>query len=292
MIAIIGILLAILLPAVQSARETGRRAQCQNNLKQIGLAIQQCEGANGVYPPLCVAQDGWGVGYVSPIRITGPYQGAIGFTMFTFLLPYIEQGNLYVQSNRDVNTLVGGNTVYAHSIPTYVCPDERTATSNGMSVTNLAICNTWAYGSYGGNFLVFGNPAGQSTEGRNNSADIRDGLSNTLFLAEHYGVCGNVGQVNGAYCYPWCDSDSYFRPTFCMNGPTSPNEPYQKCLPPQVSPDWLWQCDPWRASSPHTEGINVGVGDGSVRFVSASINVDLWANLCDPRDGNPVGSEW
>ena len=123
-------------------------------------------------------------------------------------------------------------------------------------------------------------------------ADIRDGVSNTLFLAEHYGTCGNVGQVNGSYCYPWCDSDSYFRPTFCMNGPLPPTSPYPPCLPFQVGPDPLFECDPWRAQGQHPQGMNVGVGDASVRFLSASIDQTLWANLCDPRDGNPVGTDW
>ena len=277
---------------MQAARESSRQTQCANKVKQIALAVTSAEGAQGYYPPMAVNADGWGAGMGTAISVSGPYQGAVGFTLFTFLLPYIEQEPLYRQSNGNVNTVIGGKTVYEYPISTYVCPDEPVATPNGLSVSQLANCSTWAYGNYGGNFLVFGCPSKKSIEGQTSSAHIRDGLSNTIFLTEHYGVCGNTGQVNAAYCYPWCDSNSYFRPTFCMNGPTPPSQPYQKCLPFQVSPDWVSQCDPWRASSPHPTTIRVGLGDGSVRAVNGSINPDLWANLCDPRDGAAVTGDW
>ena len=77
-----------------------------------------------------------------------------------------------------------------------------------------------------------------------------------------------------------------------MNGSSPPATPYQKCLLFQTVPDWLNSCDWTRAQSPHSGGMNVGVGDGSVRFLSGSIDADLWANLCDPRDGQTVGANW
>ncbi len=78
-----------------------------------------------------------------------------------------------------------------------------------------------------------------------------------------------------------------------MNKPlTTRTDPYEACKPFQVSPDPLWECDVYRAESPHSGGMNVGVGDGSVRFVGESIDQTIWANLCDPRDGNAVGSDW
>ena len=67
---------------------------------------------------------------------------------------------------------------------------------------------------------------------------------------------------------------------------------YELCLPFQVTPDWLLTCDMFRAQSPHSGGMNVGVGDGSVRFLNGMIDQTLWTNLCDPRDGNAVGSDW
>ena len=76
-----------------------------------------------------------------------------------------------------------------------------------------------------------------------------------------------------------------------MNGPLPPATPYEPCLPFQVAPDWIRQCDPGRAQSPHLQGMNVGLGDGSVRFLRASINHAVWENLCDPRDGNPIPAD-
>jgi prepilin-type N-terminal cleavage/methylation domain-containing protein len=290
-ITIIGILIALLLPAVQAAREAARQAHCANNIKQIDLAILNCEQANGVFPPLCANTFPQ---MFSPILVPGPYRGAIGFTMFTFILPYVEQRPLYDASKLNVNTLIGSKPIYSFSIAAYLCPDEPSRTPGGLGATRTYSCDVWASGNYAGNFLVFGNPAQKTTEGATTAAEIRDGLSNTIFLAEHYGTCGNSGQVDSptTLCRPWCDATMSFRPTFCMNGPNPPNQPYAKCLPFQASPDWVSQCDPFRAQSGHPQGMNVGLGDGSVRFMLASIKQDLWANLCDPRDGNALGAEW
>ncbi len=98
-ITIIGILCSLLLPAVQAVREAGRRMQCANNLKQIGVATLHCESVNGVLPPLGVNGNSMdGSESRKPISIPGPYQGALGFTVFCFLLPYLEQESLYQQS--------------------------------------------------------------------------------------------------------------------------------------------------------------------------------------------------
>jgi prepilin-type processing-associated H-X9-DG protein len=77
-----------------------------------------------------------------------------------------------------------------------------------------------------------------------------------------------------------------------MNGWTPPTAGYLPCLPFQVTPDWLSECDPNKAQSPHSGGIHVAMGDGSAHFLSASIQLTTWQNLCDPREGNPVGNEW
>ncbi len=301
-ITIIGILIALLLPAVQAARAAARRMQCANNVKQITLATLNCEHSYGSFPPLGVRYPA-GVYYNrGKISIPGPYYGAIGFTIFNWLLQYIEKGELYENSKNaqgvpDVNTHVGtvwgDRAVWGVSIPTYLCPDEPTPTSDGLNAINASGARGWAYGNYAANFLVFGSPTGMHAEGSTRMSDLVDGASNTLFYAERYGaLCASTG-VNDANARAnlWSDANHLgFLPTFCMNGNDPPTTPYMPCYAFQVAPDPLNSCDTSRAESPHASGMNVGVGDGSVQFFSGGIDLTVWQRLCDPRDGMSIPS--
>ncbi|MBU4270821.1 MAG: DUF1559 domain-containing protein [Planctomycetes bacterium] len=297
-ITIIGILIALLLPAVQAAREAARHMQCANNLKQVGLGTLTCENVFGVLPPLCPNFDDpvSGNWKYSPIRVAGPYKGAVWFTVFCFLLPYVEQANLYEISNRNVTTQIGDKFVYSQVIQTFRCPSEPSpSASTGMgATTNGGASAFWAASNYGANFLVFGNPTAKSTEGRTRIADVRDGVSNTIFFAERYATCGTSGDPNISTTYAnlWADANVTWRPAFCMNGFVPPDTPYEPCTKFQVTPDWVSGCDSTRAQSAHAGGIQVCMGDGSVQFVVVGVADSLWANLCDPRDGNILGKEW
>jgi prepilin-type N-terminal cleavage/methylation domain-containing protein len=290
-IAILGVLMAILLPAVQAAREAGRRVQCANNLKQITLGVHGLAEAYGSLPPLCVNADSppnlWSG---CPIQIAGPYHGAVGFTVFDWLLPYVGEDALYRQSSMNVNTMIDGKLLFEYSLAIYHCPDDPSKTQAGTTDTTNGGANVWAYGNYCGNFLVFGAPLQSSTEGTTTFAflDAHDGSSNTIFFAERYGTCGSSGNADAGTTHGnlWSDSNVCWRPAFGMNGFIPPALPYSPCLPFQVAPDWINACNCFTAQSPHTTGMNAGMGDGSVRFLGMGMDAVIWANLCDPRDGS------
>ena len=184
------------------------------------------------------------------------------------------------------------STSISYSIPTYRCPDERLQTSDGGAAATYCGANECGYGNYVADYLVFGSPTTNSLEGSATFASIRDGASNTLFLAEHYGTCASGGNLTDSFALAslWSDANMPWTPRFCYNWDSTARA--YKCSLFQVAPDPLSECDNTRAQTLHTGGMNVGVGDGSVRCISATIDLKLWQNLCDPRDGAVVGSDW
>jgi len=299
-IAIIAILIGLLLPAVQKVREAAARMTCSNNIRQLGLAVHNAHDQRGVMPPLVAPSSG------SPYPTPTPgYGQAVGFTLFDWLLPYVEQDPLYKIARSNVNTAVpgsgGAGTVYATVVKLYLCPSDPSSPGNLGATTN-GRADLWAIGNYAANYLVFGNPSAGSTQQREQGGTTRlaasfpDGTSNVILFAERYGTCGTSGVANSGSTFGnlWSDSNSVWRPVFCVNNPgKSPAAAgYPACFLFQVQPHFLTTCDSIRAQSAHTGGMNVCLGDASARFLSGGVSVTTWVAACDPRDGVPLGNDW
>jgi prepilin-type N-terminal cleavage/methylation domain-containing protein len=287
-IAIIAILIGLLLPAVQKVREAAARMQCSNNIKQLGLATHNINDTLNGLPPVCAPSGSIATTMAGPAYNGGPY------TYFIWLLPYIEQNNIYALLNPGV--YCGGQ--YFRPIKTFLCPSDPSVGSNGLSQTTNGGANGFGAGCYSANYLVFGNPNGTSdsscVQGNGRiPASIPDGTSNTVFFGEVYASCGSTGSAASAYASLWADSSTPWRPIMCHNTPGKNVTPgYAACFTFQVKPSPFINCDPSRGQSGHTSGMNVGLGDGSVRFVTSSLSATTWASACDPRDGSTLGSDW
>lgn len=293
-IAIIGVLIALLLPAIQKVRAAAQRIQCSSNLHQLGLATQACHDTYEFLPPLCVniATDPVTKWVGSRIQLPGPFKDAVGMTVFDWLLPYIEQDSVFKAMNRNVSTATASGPAFGYVINTYRCPSEPSPSrETGRGGTTNENANQWGIGNYGANYLVFGAPAIGSTEGSPSfSSSFPDGTSQIILFTERYGTCGASGQIDDPTTFGslWSDSNQSWRPQACNPNTTG----YMPCMLFQVQPDWLTGCDIRRAQSPHAGGINVGLADGSVRFISSNISSNTWAQVCDPRDGVSPANDW
>jgi prepilin-type N-terminal cleavage/methylation domain-containing protein len=296
-IAIIAILIGLLLPAVQKVREAAARMQCANNLKQIGLAAHNAHDVSGYLPPLSApCADPASAGCFTPAA--HPY-GRHNYTMFAFLLPYMEQDNIY---RRMVPTGYAGGQ-HTLVVKAYLCPSDPSV-ANGKNQTQHGGALNWGASSYGGNNYVFGDPPNRHTYGQARFAgSFPDGQSNTVFFAEMYGTCGNGGNLHGSLTWGslWADANSIWRPGFNLGrskGGSTSSAPLNVSLatyPPakkfQVQPQFIMNCDPEVPQTPHNMML-VGVGDGSVRGVNPAVSVGTWATVNDPRDGAVVGNDW
>jgi type II secretory pathway pseudopilin PulG len=321
-IAIIAILVALLLPAVQQAREAARRTQCKNNLHQIGLALHNY---HDVYNMLCPgathAGDNNGTNGIYTITNPKRYSG------FVSLLPYIDQAPLFNQIQSDRFTYLPWDTNYQPfrtSIPALLCPSDGPSTVNpGLGRTNYMFSrgdSAWDHNYWSGNHMIrgmfsqLGDTPGDGTEGRCiRFADITDGASNTMALSERIIAKGQgstrltdgamgVGpagfrETNPSLCKTLIGANGNITGTVYawtglrwMDGTSA----YTGCTtvlgPNSVScinnnGDGSDDKDGiFEPSSQHTGGVHCLMGDGAIRFVSSNINT---GNIsCPPANAN------
>jgi prepilin-type N-terminal cleavage/methylation domain-containing protein/prepilin-type processing-associated H-X9-DG protein len=326
-ITIIGILISLLLPAVQAAREAARRMQCSNNLRQLGLAMHNYASTFNVLP-----NSAWPAPKTVP---SGMIAYLVDFSPLAKLLPYCEQENL--QDLIDFSAYMGHvgrddlpvafRPAAATIVSMFLCPSDPEPPIHQLKLVSTSI--VYAGSNYAMN-------AGDGTDAYNNMLgfaanpnngvcfvnaklgfqDIRDGTSHTIAFTESLrGPCDTVSQVSDAQVYRakttptptsvaaaetpsglaallagtswdggrlsmWLRGGSPNGPT--LNGRFAPNSP----IPDMTS----GSAKIGTARSRHPGGVNIGLCDGSVRFIGDTINVTTWRALWT-REAGEVDSE-
>jgi prepilin-type N-terminal cleavage/methylation domain-containing protein/prepilin-type processing-associated H-X9-DG protein len=292
-IAIIAILIGLLLPAVQKVREAAARMKCSNNLKQIGLALHNYHSAHERLPA------------------GGDVQG---FSAHAFLLPQMEQDNLFKLINLTVAPTNSANAVpFGTTFPGFLCPsDPQQQAPAGQGGNNYV----WNYGSdilfrsnTGSGAFVFNGTSFKLTE-------ITDGTSNTAAFAER-----RKGDFNNGVITMTTDLFN----AAGMGSPTTPDQADSMCnafVPADPTTQfrsdygsfWLQALHPtmyqhvglpnakgcafppsncsMSANSAHTNGLNLLQCDGSVRFINSNINMATWRALGTRARGDLLAGDW
>jgi len=288
-IAIIGILIALLLPAVQAAREAARRAHCSNNLKQLGLALEQYTDTQKTYPPGAVG--------VNPS--TGSYSSypAVRTPFCVYLLPFLEEGNRYKLYDFKKNWM-GQPKAVGEYISTWHCPSAQS-----RQMWHAGDTFEEFKGNYGLNW-------GQNTymdqvkqapfylEYGARSADIRDGLTNTLCMMEMLQAPSKRSQPIDRRGRIWNEDSSCYQITTKL----TPNTSAPDCGRCADRPEMALPCintgstpksrHYMAARSRHPSGVQVLMCDGSVHFASDSINLQVWQDLSSQAGEEPTLPPW
>ena len=295
-ISIIGVLIALLLPAVQSAREAARRIQCTNNLKQIALAAQNYVTSMGTLPQ------------GQPFQIDGNNPGATAFgqvwtahSVFVSMLPQLEQQPLFNAINFNMNLWNSPNfTISGVAVNGLTCPSDFGAARQNIipdgaqqDPGSLRVFYTSYAGNAGSWVLWYQQelPPQPSMNGlfhirsAVSFADITDGLSNTFAFGER---AHSMLDDQTALWWQWWTSGSYGDTLFCTQYPMNPFQKLDGFAADQEADNTGdYRRAPFliSASSMHPGGCNFAFMDGSVRFIKES--VQSWPQ--NPKTLLPTG---
>lgn len=311
-IAIIGILVGLLLPAVQAAREAARRMSCSNNIRQLGIALHNYEGVHRVIPP-------------SRISVSTPQ--VFQQSWVSMILPYIEQGNVHASYRHGTSWFEPINDpLTTVQLPTMICPSAPSIRELPTPALYSAITGgrrsdqpIWGYSDYGSinavrnaAFIVAGLPSLNAREvfgamGRGpkgvSFAEIRDGLSQTILVAEgagrpdifisgrksinpRGGIAGGTpyvpdgwgwADINGGFSIDGADRAGMQNSTNSSGGTTIVGNCFMNC----TNDSELY--------SFHSGGGQFLLGDSSVQFISETINLQTFIALLTRAQQDIVG---
>jgi len=310
-ITIIGILISLLLPAVQSAREAARRMQCTNNVKQIALAVHMYHADHNQFPP----------GYGYQIHGRGLHGGAGQEPEWAWpvrLFSYLERQAVADVFDDYWSFWIGDFTdttpdkliaVLGDQYSFFQCPSDDSVRTNwnhgGVYVSTWSKAG-YSRGSYAGNF-GYGDPAVPNSAGMERPGhidgvfaynygagfhEITDGTSNTLLMSEL--IPGSVKSLRGAW---WFDEGPVFMQEYTPNDPTPDLIMSGRCYGDDKLAGAIAPClgsvsesnmAVHTARSHHPGGVVAGMCDGSVTFVADQIALHVWRAMGTPKGGEPI----
>jgi prepilin-type N-terminal cleavage/methylation domain-containing protein len=305
-VTIIGILVMLMIPAVQAVREAGRRAQCKNNLGQIGKAMQNHHSTHGYFP-----SSGWGTRWVGdPERGFGA--GQPGGWIYS-LLPFMEKENIYAMGKGLTGTQKSNMLMEQHKIPVaeFICPSRRRAVAYPASTEapiNAAKAPQYAksdYAANGGSVVI----TGTATEQLNclQTYPNCNWVRTSAFLLQNFnGVSGErseVQEIPDGTSYTYFAGEKYLNAEKYVTGddPSDNGSLYQgndadvnrwanASLPPMQDNPRL-DVGSQRFGSAHAAGFNVVMCDGSVHTLAYDLDPTVHERLANRRDGNPIPAD-
>lgn len=294
-IAIIAVLVALLLPAVQRARESARRTQCNNNLKQLGLALHNYHDVHSCFPK----STGWTNGAV-PNPVAGTDHN--GFSWRVMILPMLEQSAIYdgLNMNLPLTNQTGSPSNYSlikQPVKAFLCPSDPTGEMSksgaqylwsnwcfphsSCPMDSLGVTNYKGYvgSAFDLSLTTSKYPIAMFDRRRGPAVKMNHLLDGTSHVIA-------VGEVSPEY-YGWPSWASWHSPISSAYGPNHARRLYGG-VGSRTAVQHGWT-DGFSASSFHGGGVNILMGDGSVHFISDSIHVQTYQQLVHPADAQPNG---
>ena len=290
-IAIIAVLIALLLPAVQQAREAARRSQCKNNMKQLGLALHNYHGTHGILPPADLNCGGYDCSWV-------PDEMVRNHTGYMFLLPFLERSAIHNQINFSLAT--GGADFHDkggagyqtaatdHRLEILQCPSDdgglipysyssnQAYWSERNHRVSYGFITPYSSSQTGGRTYEEENHRTRPAFGHNGAARIstfKDGTSNTMVMIET--PMTKDSPIRGPFWSHYVQTNNVQPHMFRIN----------QLQDPTVPGEFHWGAP----GSYHTGGCHVLLADGSVQFLSETINFDTQQALVTVAGSEVVG---